>query len=66
MENLMKISKFWKFQTTLKSDLDVVYICYKNENISKESQEHIFDNFINFCPFPADLGHWSHQQNSQN
>ena len=33
---------FAKFQTTLKFDLDVVYKFYRDENTSKESQEHIF------------------------
>ena len=50
----------------LKCDLDVVYTCYRHENTSKESQEHISDNISCIRPLPADSGHRSHQQNPQN
>ena len=54
-----------KFQIALKYDLHVVCRCYRDENTSKESQEHIFGNFSYFRPLPADPGHESHQQNSK-
>ena len=69
-----KISQKWniaknrlnsKISNDFKIDLDVVHRCYRDENISKESQEHISDNISYFRPLPADCGHDLHQQKSQ-
>ena len=60
-----KIEKLSKIQMILKIDLDIVYKLYRHENTSKESQEHIFCNFLYFRPLRADSGHILHQQKSK-
>ena len=45
MENWWESQKSQHLRTALKHNLDVVCTCYRHENTSKESQEHIFEYF---------------------
>ena len=50
----------------IKSDLNVLYKCYRHENTSKESQEYIFEILKCVRPLPADPGHQSYRKNHEN
>ena len=63
---MLKIAKIEQILIALKFDLMVLYLCYRYENTSKESQEHIFDNISSVRPLPADPGHESDLQNQEN